>query len=78
MFYETKERCLALDGSSTLQGMRAGVMFYDFGDSSITLTFRLEFPCSNNVGEFEALVIGLISTWKREIKTSNVVTLQAR
>lgn len=37
-----------------------------------SLSFRLEFPCSNNVVEYEALVIGLISALQIEIQKLRV------
>lgn len=36
------------------------------------LYFRLEFPCSNNLPEYEALVIGLVSPWQMGIKKLGV------
>lgn len=44
------------DGSSTQGGAGAGLVF--FSRSSLS-PFRLNFPCTNNVAEYEALLIGL-------------------
>lgn len=41
------------------EGIR--VMLCDPDGTSVSLSFRLEFPYSNNVVEYEALVIGVIS-----------------
>lgn len=49
---ETNEWHLAFDGSSTHQGRGLGVVLYDPDDINISLSFNLEFPCSNNVAEY--------------------------
>lgn len=62
---ETKKWHFAFDGSSTHQGGSArGVVLYDPGGVNISLSFKLEFPCSNNVVEYGALLLGLISAPK--------------
>lgn len=69
---ETKEWCLTFDESSTRQGGGAGVVLYDSDGVSISLSFKLEFPCSNNVAEYEALILGLIATLKLGVKKLQV------
>lgn len=69
---ETKVWRLAFDGSSTHQGGDAGVVLYDAEGVNISLSFKLEFPCSNNVAEYEALLLGLISALKLGVKKLRV------
>lgn len=38
----------------------------------VSLSFRLDFPCSNNVAEYEALIIGLVSTLRMRIQRLRV------
>lgn len=58
---ETKEWCFVFVCSSTHQVKGAGVVLYDPDSTNISLSFRLEFHYSNNVSEYEALIIELIS-----------------
>lgn len=41
---------------------RTGVLLYDPGGTNISLSFKLEFPYSDNEDEYRALNIGPIST----------------
>lgn len=36
-------------------------MLYDSDGTDVSLSFKLNFPCSKNEAEYEALVIGLMS-----------------
>lgn len=59
---EDVEWHLAFDGSTTHQGGRgAGLVLQNDDGTVVSLSFTLDFPCSNNVAEYEALVIGLVS-----------------
>lgn len=59
------------NGSATHQGAvgggRAGVVLQNDDGTIVFLSFRLDFPYSNNVTEYEALVIGLVSTLQMRI-----------
>lgn len=67
---ETKELRLAFYRSSTHQGGGAGVVLYDPDGVSVSLSFKLEFPCSNNVTDYAALLLRLISALKLESRDS--------
>lgn len=60
------------NGSATHQGAvgggRAGVVLQNDDGTIVFLSFRLDFPYSNNVTEYEALVIGLVSTLQMRIE----------
>lgn len=64
---ETEEWRLAFDGSSTHHGGCIGVLFYALNGTNISFPFKLEFFCTNNEAEYEALFIRLISTPKMGI-----------
>lgn len=47
------------------QGEGAGVVLQNNDGTVVSLSFKLDFPCSN-IAEYEALVIGLVSVCKWE------------
>ncbi|CAL8992411.1 unnamed protein product [Prunus brigantina] len=57
----TKEEpwTLYFDGSSTSKGGGAGVVLINPNGQATTLSFKLDFPCTNNVAEYEAFIMGL-------------------
>ena len=50
---------LFFDGSKTLEGSRVGYVLIDPKKNKHFLSCRLEFECTNNTIEYEALVQGL-------------------
>lgn len=56
---ETEEWRLTFDGSSTHQGGGVELKLYAPNFVEVSLAFKLEFFCTNNEAEYEALVIGL-------------------
>lgn len=52
---ETREWRLAFDVSSTHRGGGARVMLYALDGTDMSLSFKLELPCSNNKADYEAL-----------------------
>lgn len=50
---------LYFDGSYTLYGSGASIIFITPQGDSIPKSYRLTFPCTNNIAEYEALVTGL-------------------
>lgn len=50
---------LYFDGSYTQHGAGASVLFITPQGDSIPKSYRLSFPCTNNIAEYEALTIGL-------------------
>jgi ribonuclease HI len=47
------------DGASSSEGAGAGVVFVSPCQETISLSYKLEFETTNNVAEYEALVLGL-------------------
>ena len=61
---------LFFDGSKTLEGLGAGCVLIDPQKNKHFLACRLEFECTNNTTEYEALVQGLRKAI--ELKVSNL------
>lgn len=59
---------LYFDGSHTNHGAGEGILFITPQGDSIPKSFRISFPCTNNIAEYEALVIGLQTTIQWKIK----------
>ena len=55
---------MKFDGSSMANSGDAGVVLYHNGEETVVLSFKLEFPCSNNTKEYEAYLIGLAIAFK--------------
>ena len=55
---------MKFDGSSTTQFGGVGVVLYHEEDKAVALSFKLEFPCSNNTAEYEAYLTWLATTLK--------------
>jgi hypothetical protein len=47
------------DGSSSKEGYGAGILLISPSQEVITLSYKLEFETTNNIVEYEALVLGL-------------------
>jgi ribonuclease HI len=47
------------DGASSREGAGAGVFFVSPAQETMSLSYKLEFEATNNVAEYEALVLGL-------------------
>ena len=47
------------DGASSKEGVGVGVVFVSRAQETISLSYKLEFETTNNVIEYEALVLGL-------------------
>ena len=50
---------LYFDGSYTQHGSGAGIFFITPQGDCIPRSYKLAFPCTNNIAEYEALTIGL-------------------
>ena len=61
---------MKFDGSSTVNLEGAGVVLYHNDEDTVALSFKLEFPCSNNTLEYEAYLTGLTTALKMGIKRS--------
>ena len=85
MAEEVREQwVMKFDGSFTTQSRGVGVVLYLEKDKAIALSFKLEFPCSNNMAEYEAYLIGLATTLEMRVKhlkvlgDSNLVVCQTK
>ena len=47
------------DGSSSKEGLGAGILLISPSEEVITLSYKMEFETTNNIAEYEALVLGL-------------------
>jgi ribonuclease HI len=50
------------DGACSREGTGAGVFFVSPSQGTISLSYKLEFETTNNVAEYEALVLGMRAT----------------
>ena len=75
---------LRFDGSFTAVSNGAGIVLFRNDGEAIPKSFKLDFPCSNNIAEYEAYLTGLAVAWEMGIKhlkvvgDSNVIVCQAR
>ena len=75
---------MKFDGSSTTHSGGVGVVLYQEEDKAVALSFKLEFPCSNNTAEYEAYLTGLATALEMGVKhlkvlgDSNLVVCQAK
>jgi ribonuclease HI len=63
---------LYFDGSKSQEGLRAGCILIDPNEKQNFLSCRLEFECTNNTVEYEALVQGLKKAIELNIKELKV------
>ena len=85
MAEEVREQwVMQFDGSSTTHSGGVGVVLYHEEDKAVALSFKLEFPCSNNTAEYEAYLTGLATALEMGVKhlkvlgDSNLVVCQAK
>jgi ribonuclease HI len=55
------------DGAYSKEGVGAGVVLISPKKEEIHLSYKLEFEATNNVVEYEALILGLEATRKMQI-----------
>jgi ribonuclease HI len=65
------------DGASSREGAGAGVVFVSPAQETISLSYKLEFEATNNVAEYEALVLGLRAAKDMGIKEISVFGMQS-
>jgi ribonuclease HI len=56
------------DGASSEMGAGAGVIFISPCQETMSLSYKLEFETTNNVAEYEALVLGMRAAKEMGIK----------
>ena len=64
---------MKFDGSSTTQSGGMGVVLYHEEDKVVALSFKLEFPCSNNMAKYEAYLTGLAIALEMGVKHLRVM-----
>ena len=75
---------MKFDESSTTYFGGVGVVLYHEEDKAVVLSFKLEFPYSNNTAEYEAYLTGLATALEMGVKhlrvlgDSNLVVCQAK
>jgi len=75
---------MKFDGSSTTHSGGVGIVLYHKEDEAVALSFKLEFPCSNNTTECEAYLTGLAMALEMGVKhlkvtgDSNLVVSQTK
>ena len=63
---------LFFDGSKCQRGGGAGVVLIPLDTEPMPFSFRLDFPCTNNIVEYEALVLGLQVALHLGVKSINI------
>ena len=64
---------MKFEGSSTTQLGGVGVVLYHEEDEAVALSFKLEFPYSNNTVEYEAYLTGLAMAFEMGVKHLRVM-----
>ena len=85
MAEEDREQCIMkFDGSSTTHSGGVGVVLYHEEDKAVALSFKLEFPYSNNMVEYKAYLTRLAMALEMGVKhlrvlgDSNLVVCQTK
>ena len=74
MAEEVREQwVMKFDGSSTAQSEGVGVVLCHEEDEAVALSFKLEFPCSNNTTKYEAYLTELATTLEMGVKHLRVM-----
>ena len=74
MAEEVREQwVMKFDGSSTAQSRGVRVVLYHKEDEAVALSFKLEFPCSNNMAEYEAYLTGLATALEMGVKHLRII-----
>ena len=66
------------DGSSSKEGAGAGIVFISHGGEMISLMYKLEFVTTNNIAEYEALILGLKDMGIQKIYVYGIFKLVVR
>lgn len=76
-FVDTKEEdfeiALFIDGSKYEQGGGASIFFITPQGTPIPLSYKLKFPCTNNMDEYESLVLGIQIATKLNLKRIKII-----
>ncbi|XP_050242089.1 uncharacterized protein LOC126691052 [Quercus robur] len=75
---------MKFNGSFIAQSRGVGVVLYHEEDKAVALSFKLEFPCSNNTAEYESYLTGPATALEMRVKhlrvlgDSNLVVCQTK
>ncbi|KAH9316783.1 hypothetical protein KI387_044021 [Taxus chinensis] len=69
---ESYQMTLFFDGSKCQCGGGAGIVLIPLDAEPMPLSFQLDFPCTNNTAEYEALVLGLQVALHLGVKSINI------
>ena len=64
---------MKFDRSSTTHSEGVRIVLYHKEDEAMALSFKFEFPCSNNTAKYEAYLTGLATTLKMGVKYLKVI-----
>ncbi|CAL2231673.1 unnamed protein product [Prunus armeniaca] len=70
---EAEPWTLYFDGSSTSKGGGAGVVLVNPEGQATTLSFKLNFPCTNNTAEYEAFIAGMSTAREMGVKRIKII-----
>ncbi|CAL9025756.1 unnamed protein product, partial [Prunus brigantina] len=70
---ETEPWTLYFDGSSTLKGGGAGVVLVNPEGQATALSFKLNFPCTNNTAEYEAFIAGMSTAREMGVERIKII-----
>nr|XP_023880971.1 uncharacterized protein LOC111993363 [Quercus suber] len=68
-----KQWVMKFDGSLTAHSRGMEIVLYHKEDEAVALSFKLEFPYSNNIAEYEAYLTGLATTLDMGVKHLKVI-----
>ncbi|CAL2248223.1 unnamed protein product [Prunus armeniaca] len=64
---------LCFDGSSTSKSGGAGVVLINHEGQAKALSFKLNFPCTNNKAEYEAFIMGMSTTREMGVERIKII-----
>jgi ribonuclease HI len=79
--YEDSMWHMHFDGAFSNEGNGAGIVLYSHVDKIHNFSYRLEFVCTNNVIEFEALFLGIENAYNLDcghltiLETRNLLSI---
>ncbi|XP_008231232.1 PREDICTED: uncharacterized protein LOC103330426 [Prunus mume] len=70
---EAEPWTLYFNGSSTSKGGGAGVVLVNSEGQATTLSFKLNFPCTNNTAEYEAFIAGMSTAREMGVERIKII-----
>ncbi|KAH9319997.1 hypothetical protein KI387_021766, partial [Taxus chinensis] len=69
---DTYQMTLFFDGSKCQHGAGAGIILIPLDGEPMPLSFILDFECTNNIIEYKALVLGLMTAYALDVRSINI------